>query len=82
MPTPESHDIVIILDRIKTLKGATNTETSDLQTLREQAEAVHARIGTPSEGEDDHEWLEDLQDILGTMCEYAASLVASSPIKL
>jgi hypothetical protein len=77
-----SHDIVIILDRIKTLKGETNTESSDLQTLREQAEAVDARIGTPSEGEDDHEWLETLQDCLGTMSADAAALVAASPIKL
>ena len=77
-----AHDIVIVISRIKTLKGATNTETSDLQTLREQAEAVDARIGTPSEGEDDHEWLETLQDCLGTMCADAAGLIASSPIKL
>lgn len=72
------HDIVIIIGRIATLRGATGSNGS-LDTLETNAQMVDARIGTPSEGEDDHAWLESVEDTLGTMVDQVACLNNGCP---
>ena len=72
-----AHNIIIINSSISALKGTVNDGT--LETLRTNAQTVDARIGTPSEGEDDHVWLESVEDTLGTMVDQVACLNNGCP---
>ena len=73
-----AHNIIIINSRITALKGT--AVEGDLETLRANAVAIDARIGTPTEGENDHPWIENVESALETMVETVGCLNKECPL--
>ena len=80
-----AHDLIVIITRIQTLKGATNTEESELHTLRVNAETADQWLidnpnASPAKREGVHEYLEAMQTMLGEHVTAVCDCNANYPL--